>query len=105
MIEGAIEFYKRYTAEGKGETLIKKAIQQQLRTQQEQAAEQRLQCEAEIERIDSFARTVPVPCSVFSLWMAGRLVGHREKTQRSAGKRSENHSMPRVSAARWLEQW
>ncbi len=58
VIEGAIEFYKRYTAEGKGEALIKKAIQQQLGTQQGQAAEQRLQCETEIERIDGLVRNL-----------------------------------------------
>ncbi len=52
-----IEFYKRYT-EGKGGSLIKTAIRKQLGSQQEQAAERRIECEAEIERIDGLVRNL-----------------------------------------------
>ncbi len=57
VIEAAIEFYKRYT-EGNGEALIKTAIRKQLGSQQEQAAERRVECEAEIERIDALVRNL-----------------------------------------------
>ncbi len=57
MIEASIEFYKRYT-QGEGEALIKRAIRKQLGTQQEQAAERRVACEAEIERIDGLVRNL-----------------------------------------------
>ena len=58
MIDASIEFYKRYTVEGKGESLIKKAIRKQLGSQQEQAAERRVECEAQIERIDDLVRNL-----------------------------------------------
>ena len=50
MIEASIKFYKRYT-NSKDEALIKEAIQKQLGSQQEEAAERRIECKSEIERI------------------------------------------------------
>jgi len=58
VIEASIAFYKRYTIAEKGEALIKTAIRKQLGSQQEQAAERRVECEAEIERIDSLVRNL-----------------------------------------------
>ena len=57
MIEASIEFYKRYT-HGNGVALIKTAIREQLGNQQEQAAERRIECEAQIERIDGLVRNL-----------------------------------------------
>jgi hypothetical protein len=57
VIEAAIEFYKRYT-QGKGEALIKTAIRKQLGSQQDQAAALRVECEAQIERIDGLVRNL-----------------------------------------------
>ncbi len=57
VIEASIEFYKRYT-QGNGEALIKTAIRKQLGSQQEQAAERRVECEAQIERIDGLVRNL-----------------------------------------------
>ena len=55
--EAAIKIYTCYT-EGNAEALIKKAIRKQLGSQQEQAAEQRIECDAEIERIDVLVRNL-----------------------------------------------
>ncbi len=57
MIEASIEFYKRYTQDI-GEALIRTAIRKQLGSQQEEAAERRVECEAEIERIDGLVRNL-----------------------------------------------
>ncbi len=58
VVDAAVQFYQPYTIAEKGEVLIKKAIQQQLGSQQEQAAEQRVECEAESERIYGLVRNL-----------------------------------------------
>ncbi len=57
VMDALIEFYKRYT-QSNSEVLIKTAIRKQLGSQQEQAAERRVDCEAEIERIDGLVRNL-----------------------------------------------
>ncbi len=58
VVGAAVQFYQPYTTAEKGEALIKTAIRKQLGSQQEQAAEQRVECEAEIERIDGLVRNL-----------------------------------------------
>ena len=58
VVDAAVQFYQPYTTAEKGEALIKEAIRKQLGSQQEQAAEGRVACEAEIERIDGLVRNL-----------------------------------------------
>ena len=58
VVGATVQFYQPYTTAEKGEALIKKAIRKQLGSQQEQAAERRVECEAQIERIDDLVRNL-----------------------------------------------
>ena len=58
VIDAVVQFYHPYTTAEKGEALIKEAIRKQLGSQQEQAAERRVESEAQIERIDGLVRNL-----------------------------------------------